>query len=166
MTNPHEKAVSTNADIPDGVPEEEFKPLSAAEAQQWRQRNPPVSPWRVIGIQSLVAIVATVCAWVGFGHVAGISAMYGCMSVVVPAAALARGMRRQAAVRGSGAALMGFVVWEVVKVVLTVVMLLAAPSLIPGLNWLALVVGFVVTMKVYWVAAWLQTQRKHPADFF
>jgi ATP synthase protein I len=47
-----------------------------------------------------------------------------------------------------------------VKVVLTVAMLFAAPGLIPDLNWLALLAGFVVTMKVYWVAMWLHSVRK------
>jgi ATP synthase protein I len=45
-----------------------------------------------------------------------------------------------------------------------VALLLAAPKLVPSLNWLALVAGFVVTMKVYWVAAWLQSKRQHPAE--
>ncbi|WP_296511066.1 ATP synthase subunit I [Rhodoferax sp.] len=160
MTIPHPKNVVSSADNPDGVLEEEFKPLTAAEALQWRRRNPPVSPWRVISMQCVVALLVALIALAGFGFAAGVSALYGALAVIVPAAALARGMGRQAGVRDSGAAFLGFVVWEVVKVVLTVAMLLAAPKLVPGLNWLALVAGFVVTMKVYWVAAWLQS--KHP----
>jgi ATP synthase protein I len=39
-------------------------------------------------------------------------------------------------------------------------MLVAAPRLIWQLNWLALLAGFVVTMKVYWVAMWLRPTRK------
>jgi ATP synthase protein I len=50
-------------------------------------------------------------------------------------------------------------VWELVKIALTVVILLAAPKLVPHLSWLALLAGFVVTMKVYWVAAWLRPVR-------
>ncbi len=83
--------------------------------------------------------------------------------MIVPAMVLARGLRRQALLKDSGAAFLSFVVWEVVKVVLTVALLLAAPKLVSALNWLALVVGFVVTMKVYWVAAWLQSKHRHPA---
>ena len=56
---------------------------------------------------------------------------------------------------------MGFFVWELVKIVLTVAMLLAAPRLVSQLNWLALLAGFVVTMKVYWVVMWLHLVRKN-----
>ena len=35
---------------------------------------------------------------------------------------------------------------------LTVAMLIAAPRLVDALSWPALLVGLVLTMKVYWVA--------------
>ena len=54
----------------------------------------------------------------------------------------------------------GFFVWELVKIALTVAMLMAAPKLILQLNWLALLAGFVVTMKVYWLAVWLRLVRR------
>ena len=38
------------------------------------------------------------------------------------------------------------------KIVLTIALLVAAPRVVPGLNWLALVAGLVITMKTYWVA--------------
>jgi ATP synthase protein I len=87
------------------------------------------------------------------------SAGYGALAVVLPAAVLVRGMGRQRGATQAGAVLMGFVVWESAKVALTVAMLVLAPRLVVSLSWLALVVGFVVTMKVYWVAAWLHSKR-------
>ena len=161
MTNTHPDRTDDNN--PDGVLVEEFKPLTAEEARQWRERNPGVSPWRVIGLQGVTALVVAVVAWVLFGRTVAISASYGAMAVIFPAMVLARGLRRQALLRDSGAAFLSFVVWEVVKVVLTVALLLAAPKLVPALNWLALVAGFVVVMKVYWVAAWLQSRRQRSA---
>jgi ATP synthase protein I len=59
-----------------------------------------------------------------------------------------------------GAALASMFVWEFVKIVLTVVMLFAAPRLIDDLNWLALLAGFVVTMKASWLAMFWQHRRK------
>ena len=59
---------------------------------------------------------------------------------------------------------MGFFIWELVKIVLTVALLLAAPRLILELNWLALLAGFVVTMKVYWVAMWLHLVRTNAVN--
>ena len=40
--------------------------------------------------------------------------------------------------------------WEVVKIALTVAMLALAPRVIDELSWPAMLVGLVVTMKVYW----------------
>jgi len=45
-----------------------------------------------------------------------------------------------------------FFVWEMIKIALTVALLAAAPWLIGGLVWLAMVAGVVVAMKMYWVA--------------
>jgi len=50
-------------------------------------------------------------------------------------------------------------VWEAAKLGLTIAMLVLAPRLIPGLSWLVLLTSFVVTLKVYWVAAWLRLKR-------
>lgn len=43
-------------------------------------------------------------------------------------------------------------VWESIKIVLTVAMLVAAPWLVGGLNWLALVAGVIAALKTYWIA--------------
>lgn len=45
-----------------------------------------------------------------------------------------------------------FFVWELIKIALTIALLAAAPWLISGLVWLALLAGVVVAMKMYWVA--------------
>jgi ATP synthase protein I len=119
-----------------------------------------VSAWQIIGLQVLTG--STFCAalaWV-YGRAVGVSAAYGVLAVVCPAILLAYGLSRQVALKNAGVAFMSFVVWELVKVVVTVVLLLAAPKLVPALNWLALVAGFVVAMKVYWVAAWLHSSRR------
>jgi len=47
---------------------------------------------------------------------------------------------------------MGFFVWEMAKVGLTVAMLFAAPRVVTDLSWPAMLGGLVVTMKVYWLA--------------
>ncbi|MBO9679673.1 ATP synthase subunit I [Paenacidovorax monticola] len=133
--------------------ESDFKPLTAEEAQQWRRRNPPVSVWRVVAGQALVGVVVALVAWLvtGKSSVAW-SAGYGALAVVIPAALFARGMARQRASANVGAAMVGFFGWEIVKLVLSVAMLAAAPRLVRDLSWLALLVGMVVTMKTYWIA--------------
>ncbi len=147
------------ADETDEALEPDFKPLTAEQARQWRESNPLLSLWRIVGWQVVAGALVAALAWMlsGRSEVAW-SAGYGALAVVVPAALMARGLSRQAGV--AGAALAGFFVWELVKVVLTVAMLLAAPKLVPGLSWLALLAGFVVAMKVYWVAMWLHPARR------
>ena len=52
---------------------------------------------------------------------------------------------------------MGIFGWELVKLVLCIAMLVAAPKLIPGLSWLALLAGLIVVMKTYWIALIVQS---------
>jgi ATP synthase protein I len=54
---------------------------------------------------------------------------------------------------------MSFVLWEGVKLLLSVAMLWSAPRIVPDLNWLALVAGLVVVLKVYWFGFWIQARR-------
>lgn len=42
--------------------------------------------------------------------------------------------------------------WEGVKVLLCIALLSLASVVVPNLNWLALVVGLVFVLKVYWLA--------------
>jgi ATP synthase protein I len=133
--------------------ESDFKPLTAQEAEQWRSRHPPISVWKVVAGQALVGMLVALVAWILTGRASvGWSAAYGALAVVVPAALFARGVFRRKASGNPRAAMVGFFGWEVAKIVLTVALLAAAPRLVPGLSWIALLVGMVITMKTYWVA--------------
>jgi ATP synthase protein I len=151
-------------DVVDEAEDSGFKPLTAAEAQQWRQRNPPLSLWGVLAGQVVTGCVVALAAWLLTGKpVMAWSAAYGALSVVVPAALFARGITGRLVRTVPGAAMAGFFVWELVKIVVTILMLFAAPRLVPGLNWLALLAGFVVTMKVVWLALMFRAKRPHSA---
>jgi ATP synthase protein I len=137
------------------------QPLTAEEARQLRERQPMVSPWWVIGVQALVGLVAALVAWLATGsRPVGWSAGYGALAVVLPAAVFARGLTGRLASLNAGSAAVGFMVWEMVKIALTVAMLVAAPRLVPGLSWPALLVGLVLALKVYWVALAYSPKRK------
>ena len=91
------------------------------------------------------------------------SVAWGSVAVVIPAVVFVRALSRQMRMRQAGSALAGLFVWELVKIVLTVALLLVAPKVVSDLSWLALVAGFVVTMKVYWLAmalGWMQRKSK------
>jgi len=133
--------------------ESDFKPLTAEEAEQWRSRHVPLSVWKVVLGQALVGTLVALGAWVLTGRASvGWSAAYGAVAVAVPAALFARGVLRHKASANPRAAMVGFFGWEIAKIVLTVLLLAAAPRLVPGLSWIALLVGMVITMKTYWVA--------------
>ena len=135
--------------------------LSASEAQALRDLHPMVSPWRVVAWQALTGLLVALAVW-GLTQrpPAGWSAAFGAMAVVIPAALFARGLLRQREAASAGSALAGFAMWEMVKIALTMAMLFAAPRLVFQLNWLALLAGFVVTMKVQWVAIWLRPKGR------
>jgi ATP synthase protein I len=103
-----------------------------------------------------VGLLVALVSWGVSGKTSvGVSAGYGALAVVIPAALFARGLTRRMNSLHAGAAVLGFFVWEVVKIALTVAMLALAPRVIDELSWPAMLVGLVVTMKVYWVAlAW------------
>ncbi len=130
-----------------------FKPLTREEAQALRDREPPVSPWRVIGLQAGVGAVAALLAGLATGRPEwGVSLLYGAATVVVPGALLARGMTSRLSSMSPGTGAVSFMLWEFVKIAVSVAMLMLAPRLVQHLSWPALLVGLVLCMKVYWVA--------------
>lgn len=145
-------------DIPDL--EEDYKPLTAEEAQRLRDRKPLISPWRVIAIQVVAGLLVALAAWGLTGRQnLGWSAGYGALAVVLPAAVFARGLTGRFASLNPGAAVFGFFLWEMVKLALTMAMLIAAPRLVVALSWPAMLIGLVVTMKATWVAVMLAPKR-------
>jgi ATP synthase protein I len=137
----------------------DFVVLTREQVNSAIESNPSVSPWFVVGAQFLVGLMVVLVAWFLRGGVAGKSAACGAAATVIPSALFAWGLMRQRGVANAGSVLAGFFVWEALKIVFTVALLVAAARWVEGLNWLALLVGFVVTMKVYWLAMWLRTRR-------
>ena len=145
--------------------EPEFRRLSAQEVRQLREDNPPVSPWRVVSGQVMVGLLVALAAWLLTGRQnVGWSAGYGALAVVLPAALFARGLTGRFASFNPAAAMIGFFVWEMVKIALTVAMLLGAQKLIKDLSWPAMLVGLVVTMQVYWAALILAPRKTKHRD--
>lgn len=143
-----------------------FKPLTREEARQWRQRHPAHSVWRVVQWQLLLCGLAVVssavlvwCCWAGRWSIVW-SVAYGGLCVLLPSAVMAYGMtsgalaRRWKALAGARGALAAWMVWEGVKVLLTLALLGLAPRWIPDLNWLGLLAGLVVVLKSYGLAWW------------
>src|SRR5674476_301100 len=95
-----------DADEFDALP---FKPLTAQEAQALRKLQPPVSPWRIVGLQVVVGLLVALAAWAFTGRAAAAwSAAYGALAVV---------------------------------------------------DWLAMLIGLIATLKVYWLALLMRPKR-------
>ena len=139
----------------------QFKRLSAQEAQALRERQPSLSPWWVVAWQVVVGVLVALAAWGVTGTTAAAwSAAYGALAVIIPAIVFARGLMSQFSSINAATAAFGFFVWEAVKIGVSVGMLFAAPQLIPDLDWLAMLIGLIVTLKVYWVALLMRPKRK------
>lgn len=138
-----------------------FKRLTKQEAQALRELQPPISPWRVIRLQVLVGVGVALLAWI-FTMKASVawSAAYGSLAVILPAMLFARGLMSQFSSINAMTAGFGFFVWEAAKIAVSVAMLFAAPKLVVGLDWLAMLIGLILTMKVYWVALLMRPKLK------
>lgn len=140
-------------DAEDGASKSSFKSLSREEAAVLRAQEPPVSPWRVIAVQAVVGVVVALIGWAitGRSEVAW-SMLYGAATVVVPGALMARGMTSKLSSMAPGASAVSFMLWEFVKIGVSLAMLAVAGKIVQPLVWPALLVAMVVCMKVYWVA--------------
>ncbi|MEP6874732.1 MAG: ATP synthase subunit I [Burkholderiales bacterium] len=149
-------------EVEDGAQQEAFKTWTREEAQAWRRVNPPLSPWRVVAVQAVAGLVCCAAVWAFTQRSeAAWSALYGAAAVVLPSALLARGMTRDLSNMpgAAGHAVFRFMFWEMVKIGAAVAMLLAAPRVVPGLSWPALLVAMVVCMKMNW---WALLWRRKP----
>lgn len=136
-----------------GADEPDFKSLTKQEAQALRLRDPAVSPWWIVGLQCVAGLVVALVAWGVSGKASvGLSAAYGALAVIIPAALFARGLMSRFSSINAGTASFGFFLWEAVKLVVALAMLALAPKLIADLSWLAMLAGLFVTLKMYWLA--------------
>ena len=146
----------------DEAQDRNFKKLSPQEAAALRAKDPPVSPWRVVAVQAAVGVVLALLGWLltGKEEVAG-SLLYGAATVVLPAALMARGMTSRFTSMAPGTSAVSFMLWEMVKIAVSVLMLMLAPKLVQPLSWPALLVAMVLCMKVYWFALLWRGRRKN-----
>ena len=133
--------------------DDDFKRLTADEAQALRGRLRVVSPRRVVTVQAVVGLVSAVLGGLLMQRwPVAMSMLYGAAAVVVPSGLMAWGMGGRPVAPQAGALAVRFMTWELVKIALTVVLLLMAPVLVKPLSWPALLVAMVLCMKVNWLA--------------
>jgi ATP synthase protein I len=128
------------------------KRLTSAEAAALQERDPSLSPWRVVAAQLAVGVAVAAAAWLVGGSVTAVSALYGALVVVLPAALMARGTTSALSRLSVVTSAISMLVWAGVKMGASVLMLVLAPRIVQPLSWPALLVALVVCMQVYWFA--------------
>lgn len=147
---PHDNAWD---DDEDDTAKRAYRPLTHEEAQALKGKTRAVSPWRVIAVQSAMGVVVAALSWLLTRRMeVAWSALYGCATVVVPGVLMARGMTSRISSMSPGTSAVSFMLWEMVKIAVSVVMLMLANRIVQPLSWPALLVSLVVCMKVYWLA--------------
>ena len=127
--------------------------LTRQEAQALVTRSPGISPWRVVAVQAGVGAGAAALVWLLWGERSvALSALYGAAVVVVPAMLMARGMTSRLSSVNAGVSAVSFMLWELLKIAVSVAMLALAPRVVQPLSWPVLLVAMVLCMKVYWFA--------------
>lgn len=158
-TTPPDRELRSDAwdDAADEDGERPFKRWTREDAQALKGKDPyTVSPWRVIAVQTAVGLVVAVLAGLVVGRMEGFwSALYGAGVVVVPGVLMARGMTSPLTSMSPIGSAVSFMLWQGVKIAVSVLLLILAVRIVKPLNWPALLAGLVVCLKVYWVAlAW------------
>jgi ATP synthase protein I len=138
------------------------RPLTRAEAEAWRARHPQVPAWWVVAAQAAVGAVVAMLAWlIADDRAVWASALYGAAVVVVPGALMARGMSSRLSSVSPAASAVSFMLWEMVKIAVSVLMLALAPKIVQPLSWPALLASLVVCMHVYLLALlWRRPEKK------
>lgn len=103
---------------------------------------------RIVLLQFATTIIAASIAGMVAGIPALISALLGGLCCVVPNSLFALRLFADAQ-KAENANPMSFFIGEFIKIALTIVLLGAVAWLYHGLNWLALIAGFIVALKSY-----------------
>ena len=141
--------------------EEANNPLTRQEAEALRKKLGGVSLQsfllNVLVWQAVMGVALLALVWFVSGSAATFySTLYGILCVVLPSALVVRVLLRRTSpdVPGRpGSMLTGLFVLEFAKILVTVSLLVAAPLVLASPDWIAIVVSFVLTLKVYWVVA-------------
>ena len=143
--------------------EEIYTPLSKSELEgilgPEALKPSKITVKRILLLQGVVTILSGL-AWSAKGKAfsldsAAISAVLGGLAAVLPATLFAaRAKVLKGKLNLAGASIFALVTGELLKIIATVAMFVLAVIFYPGLDWMPLLVTYVLTLKCYWLA-WL-----------
>lgn len=142
---------------------EDHEPLTVEQAKCLKQKLGSVKledfMIRVTSWQLVAAVLMGLLVWLLWSEKQiSVAVFYGAMCAVLPSALVVFALKRRMStdvLKHSGDMLLGLFVLELIKVVAAICLLLAAPLVIESSQWVAVVAGFVLTLKIYWLVALL-----------
>ena len=108
--------------------------------------------FRVIRLQLIAITIAVVLAGLLVGGRGSVSAAIGGMAVLVPNFLFALKLMTTSASRAGVATAATFIIYEFLKLALTLVLLAIAIGLYADLGWPAMLCGMVITLQVNFLA--------------
>lgn len=131
--------------------DEPVVPWTREQAEAWRARQPALSLWRLVLVQAVIGCLCGGLAWAVTGRGSAAEAAWlGAAVVVLPTLGMVMGLRR---LEGAPARLrlLGFFVYEGLKVLGMLLALVLIAWLHPTVEWVPLVLGLVLCLKAGWV---------------
>jgi ATP synthase protein I len=137
------------------------QPLTKEQVSVLRQTDFELDLWHVVLWQALALLVLSVLLHVlTYNKLITASFVWGGLCALIPGSVFVLGVRKnKTASNYTGFALMILVKWELVKLSLTILMLSVSYKVINDISWLSLVIGFISTLKVYWLACYCLNRR-------
>ncbi|TDP81354.1 ATP synthase protein I [Aquabacterium commune] len=133
--------------------------LTRTEAQALVAKHPSMTVWQALASQALFGVlVALIWGLLSRSPASLMSALYGVAVAVVPSGLMAYGVFGRRAARGAGG-VGGLLVWEILKLLMVGAMLAMAPVWIVPLDWVALLVTLVLSLKMVGVALLIWQRR-------
>jgi ATP synthase protein I len=130
--------------------------LTRTEAQALVAKHPSMTVWQVLLAQTVFGVlVALVWGLLSHSSVILLSALYGVAVAVVPSGLMAYGVFGRRAAGGVG----GLLLWEILKLLMVGAMLAMAPRWVVPLDWVALLVTLVLSLKIVGVALLVWQRR-------
>ncbi len=137
------------ADDDDGA-DKPIKRLTREQARDLSKRLRSISPWQVVAAQAVLGlVVALLAGWVTQSMGGMWSALWGAAAVVVPGALMARGATSKLNSASPAVSAVSLMLWEMMKIVTAVAVLVQAPRWVPALNWPALLAALTMCTAVY-----------------
>lgn len=133
--------------------------LTRTEAQALVARHPSMTVWQALASQAAFGVlVALIWGLLSRSQASLLSSLYGVAVAVLPSGLMAYGVFGRRAARGGGG-VGGLLVWEILKLLMVGAMLAMAPVWIVPLDWVALLVTLVLSLKMVGVALLIWQRR-------